>query len=175
VKRRPRRSTPASLTAAVLLAASAFVAVVAVQTILAQKPWVSYRSVADALHNAHWNDLAPAIAGGAAALLGLILLLAAALPGKLTVLPLEGGVDSGASRRSYRSTLRTAASAVDGVARAKLKVKRRKVSAKVTTARTTTDGLADAVRTAIDRRLDQIAPAVRPNVKIKVHAARSAP
>lgn len=174
MKRRPRRSFPAALTAIVLLAACALVAVVAIQMILKQTPWVSYRSVADALHNARWNDLIPAVAGGAAALLGSVLLLVAILPGKLTVLPLQGELNSGASRRSYRSTLRTAASTVDGVSRAKVKLKRRKVTAKVSTARTTTDGLADAVRGALEHRLDQIAPAVRPTVKIKVHAARSA-
>ncbi|WP_410652633.1 DUF6286 domain-containing protein [Amycolatopsis sp. cmx-4-54] len=174
MKRRPRRSVPATLTAVVLLAACAFVAVIAIQLLLGQKPWVSYESVAGTLHGARWNDLVPAIAGGGAALLGLVLLLIAILPGRLTVLPLEGELDSGASRRSYRSTLTTAASTVDGVAGAKVKLKRRKVFAKVSTGRTVTDGLADAVRAAIEHRLDQIAPAARPAVKIKVHAARSA-
>ena len=174
MKRRPRRSTPATLTALVLLAACAVVAVVAIQTILGEIPWFSYKSVADALHGARWNDLVVVLAGGGAVLLGLILLLTAFLPGKLTVLPLDGELDSGASRRSYRSTLRAAASTVDGVSGAKLKLKRRKVSARVTTGRTTTDGLDDAVRAAIEHRLDQITPAVRPTVKIKVHAARSA-
>lgn len=174
VKRRPRRSIPATLTAVVLLAACAFVAVIAIQLLLGQNPWVSYESVAGTLHDARWNDLVPAIAGGGAALLGLALLLAAILPGKPTVLPLEGELDSGASRRSYRSTLSTAASTVDGVSAAKVKLKRRKVFAKVSTGRTVTDGLADAVRAAIEHRLDQIAPATRPAVKIKVHAARSA-
>ncbi|HEV7978593.1 DUF6286 domain-containing protein [Amycolatopsis sp.] len=174
MKRRPRRSTPATLTAVVLLAACAVVAVVAIQTILGETPWLSYKTAADALHGARWNDLIPALAGGGAVLLGVVLLLTAFLPGRLTVLPLEGELDSGASRRSYRSTLRTAASTVDGVSGAKLKLKRRKVFAKVTTGRTTTDGLADAVRAAIEHRLDQITPALRPTVKVKVHAARSA-
>ncbi len=174
MKRRPRRSTPATLTALVLLAACAFVAVVAIQMILNRTPWVSYRAIAGALHDAHWNDLIPAFAGGAAALLGITLLLTAILPGKLTVLPLHGDLDSGASRRSYRSTLRTAASTVDGVTGAKLILKHRKVTAKVTTRRTSTDGLADAVRAAIEHRLAQIDPVVHPTVTIKVHAARSA-
>ncbi|WP_439657609.1 DUF6286 domain-containing Asp23/Gls24 family envelope stress response protein [Lentzea sp. HUAS TT2] len=174
VKRRPRRSTPATLTAVVLLAACAFVAVIAIQMILEQTPWVSYQSVADAVHNTHWNDLVPAIAGGGAALLGFILLLTAILPGKRTVLPLEGELDSGASRCSYRSTLRAAASAVDGVSGAKLKLKGRKAVVKVSTDRTNTDGIADAVRDAISHRLDQITPVIRPDVKVKVHAARSA-
>ncbi|WP_410655754.1 DUF6286 domain-containing protein [Amycolatopsis sp. lyj-112] len=174
MKRRPRRSIPATLTAVVLLLACALVAVVAVQMLLGETPWVRYDTVADALHDTRWSDLAPAIAGGLVAVLGLVLLMSAVLPGKPTVLPLQGELDSGASRRSYLSTLRTAASTVDGVAAAKLKLKHRRISAKVKTERTNTDGLTDAVRGAIERRLDQIDPAVRPTVKIKVHAPRSA-
>ncbi|MEU0535773.1 DUF6286 domain-containing protein [Amycolatopsis tolypomycina] len=174
MKRRPRRSTPATVTALVLLAGCAFVAVVAIQLILNQSPWVSYQAIAGALHDARWNDPAPALAGGGVALLGITLLLTAILPGKLTVLPLHGELDSGASRRSYRSTLRTAASTVDGVIGTKLLLGRRKVTARVTTRRTSTDGLADAVRAAIEHRLAQIDPVIHPAVTIKVHAARSA-
>ncbi|WP_410667962.1 DUF6286 domain-containing protein [Amycolatopsis sp. cmx-4-68] len=174
MKHRTRRSTAATLTAVVLLAACAFVAVVAIQRILGETPWVDYRTVADALHERRWNDTGTAIAGGAAALLGLVLLSAGILPGKPTILPLDGEPASGASRHSYRNTLRAAASTVDGVGRAQLKLKRRRATVKVTTGRTNTDGLADAVRDAISRRLDQIGPATRPAVEVRVHATRSA-
>ncbi|UOZ04890.1 DUF6286 domain-containing protein [Amycolatopsis sp. WQ 127309] len=173
MKRRTRRGVPATLTAVVLLAACVVVAVVAIQMIAGATPWLSYPSVARTLHDAHWNDPVPAVAGGVSALLGVILLLAAMLPGRLTVLPLEGEVDSGASRRSYRSTLRSAASTVDGVSRARVKLRRRSISAEVTTGRTNTDGLADAVSRAIERRLDQLTPVARPAVRVRVHAARS--
>ncbi len=173
MKRRTRRSIPATLTAVVLLAACVLVAVVAIQMIAATTPWFSYESAARTLHDTHWNDVVPAVAGGASALLGLVLLLAASLPGKLTVLPLEGEVDSGASRRSYRSTLRSAASTVDGVSRVRVRLRRRTVSAAVTTGRTSTDGLADAVHRALERRLDQLTPVARPSVRVSVHSARS--
>ncbi|SEF38436.1 hypothetical protein SAMN05421837_12167 [Amycolatopsis pretoriensis] len=175
MKRRPRRSTPAVLAALVLLAASVGAAVAAVQLILGQRPWIGYDSVAGWLHAQHWNDLVPAVAGGVAVLLGLILVLAAVLPGKLTVLPLRGQPESGASRRSYRSTLRAAASGVDGVSGTKLTVNRRKVSARVRTERISTDGLSEAVHAAISHRLAQIAPATDPAVKVKVKATRSTP
>ncbi|MGW4057607.1 DUF6286 domain-containing protein [Amycolatopsis sp. NPDC004747] len=174
MKRRPRRSTPAVLTALVLLAACVLAAVVAIQLILGQRPWISYDSVAGWLHAQRWNGLVPAIAGGVVVLLGLVLVLAAVFPGKLTVLPLQGEPESGASRRSYRSTLRTAAAGVDGVSGAKLTLRRRKVIARVRTGRTRTDGLAEAVHAAISRRLAQIAPATEPAVKVKVKATRSA-
>jgi hypothetical protein len=176
VKRRPRRGGAAVLTAVVLLAVCVLVATVAIQTILGEAPLIGYRAAADALHATRWADLVPLIAGGVAVVLGLALLLAAVLPGKPTVLPLrdeETEFDSGASRRSYRSTLRAAASDVDGVTTAALSLGSRKVAAVVRTDRTTTDGLADAVRASLDHRLDQIMPETRPELKIKIKAARS--
>ncbi|SDW62743.1 hypothetical protein SAMN05421504_1011090 [Amycolatopsis xylanica] len=173
MKRRPRRSLPATLTALGLLAMCALVAIVSIQLIVGERPWVDYRVVT----RVRWNELVPVIAGGIAALLGLLLLLAAVLPGRLTVFPLRGdesGIDSGASRRSYRSTLRAAASGVDGVSSAKLKIGRRQVAAVVSTERTVTDGLADAVRSALDQRLAQIGPVEQPTVKVRVKASRSA-
>ncbi len=174
MKRRPRRSVPAVLVALVVLAGCVLAAAVAVQTIIGEKPWVSYDAVASALHGTRWSDPLPAIAGGVVALIGLLLLVSAIVPGRPTVLPLEGGLDSGAARRSYRSTLRTAASTVDGVSAAKLKVKRRGIVSVVTTGRTNTEGLADAVRAAIEHRLSQIGPATVPAVRVRVKATRSA-
>lgn len=176
MKRRPRRGAPAVLTAVALLAACVLVATAAVQAILGEPALIDYRAAADSLHTTRWNDVGPLVVGCAAVVLGLVLLLAAVLPGKPTVLPLRDGetaFESGASRRSYRSTLRAAASGVDGVSGAALSVGRRRVSAVVRTERTTTDGLADAVRASLDHRLDQIAPEDRPELKIKIKAARS--
>lgn len=175
MKRRPRRSTPAVLTALGLLVACALVAVVAIQMIIGASPLVDYRSVATTLHGMHWNDFGVALAGGVLALAGLLMLLAAILPGAPTVLPLSGdpvGMDSGATRRSLRSTLRAATSTVDGVSGAKLRLGRRKVAALVRTTRTNTAGLDDAVRAAIEHRLDQINLANRPSLTVKVHATR---
>jgi hypothetical protein len=174
VKRRPRRSTPATLTALVLLAACVVGAVSAIQLVLGQTPWVDYHAIAVVLHRTRWNDVVPALAGGAAAVLGLVMLLCGVLPGRRTILPLGGDLDSGASRPSYRRTLRAAASDVDGVAETRVKLRERKVILEISTDRTNTHGLADAVRTAVSRRVDQIGPATRPAVQVKVHAARSA-
>lgn len=172
--RRPRRSVAAALTALVLFAGCALVAIVGVQMLAGQRQLIRYRSVADALHRAHWNGLGVGIAGGVAAALGLILLLAAIVPGKATVLPVRGeGIDSGASRRSLRSTLRAAVGSVDGVTTAKLRLRRRKITAKVWTDCPVTVDLTGAVTSAIDHRLDQIAPAVRPTLRLRVKATRS--
>jgi hypothetical protein len=178
VKRRPRRSTPAVLTAIVLLAACVLVAVVAIQMIIGEPPWVDYRSVATALHGTRWNDSVTALAGGVLALAGVLMLIAAILPGAPTVLPLSGdpaGMDSGATRRSLRATLRSAASTVDGVNTAKLRLGRRKVVAVVRTNRTNTTGLDDAVRAALEHRLDQLNLANRPIPTVRVQTTRNTP
>jgi hypothetical protein len=154
------------------------VTVVAIQMIIGESPWIDYRPVATTLHGLHWNDLGTALVGGVLTLVGLLLLLAAILPGAPAVLPLNGdptGMDSGATRRSLRSTLRSAASTVDGVTAAKLRLGRRKVAAVVRTNRTNTSGLDDAVRAAIEHRLDQINPVNRPTPTIKVQKTRNAP
>ena len=176
MKRRPRRSLPAVLTALVLLAASALVAVVAIQMIINEKPWIDYGSVASTLHDTRWGDTVMLWVGVGVALIGLLLLAAALLPGRPTVLPLSGDrpdMDSGASRRSLRSTLRTAASTVDGVTTTKLWLGSRRARTAVRTNRANTAGLDDAVRAAVERRLDQITPAVRPNLTVRVHAPRN--
>jgi hypothetical protein len=76
--------------------------------------------------------------------------------------------------RGLRSTLRAAANSVDGVAATTLTLRRSAVAVTVRTHRTNTEGLADAVRSAIGHRFDQITPATRPTVRVKVTTTRSA-
>ncbi|WP_409465049.1 DUF6286 domain-containing protein [Amycolatopsis sp. GA6-003] len=174
MKRRTRRSLPATLTAAVLLAAAVLAAVAAIQRLTGHQPWLDYRAVAAVVHDARWTELVPALVSGAVALLGLGLLWAALLPGKRRILPLTGDPDSGADSTGYRAALRAAAADVDGVERAQLSTGSRKVKVRVKTARTRTDGLADAVRAAVESRLDRISPARRPAVSVRVRATREA-
>lgn len=175
--RRPRRGVPAVLTAVVLLAACVLVAVVAVQLLLGEPPWISYTAVATAFHEAQWTDLVPVIAGGVAALLGLLLVLAAIVPGRSRVLGLapDGSTtDAAISRTSLRTTLRDAAK-VDGVTTAAVTLRRGRVRAVVHTDRTITDGLADAVRAAVDQRVEHIGLARPHQVTVQVKAPRSTP
>lgn len=81
MKRRPRRTIPAILTGLVLLTTCVLIAIVGIQLIIGQTPLIRYRSVTDALHSTQWNDTATLGAGAAAVLLGLLMLLAALLPG----------------------------------------------------------------------------------------------
>jgi hypothetical protein len=175
VNRRPRRSTAAVLTALVLLAACVLVAIDAIQILVRQRPMVSYPSFAHTLHRLHWNGVAVEIAGVALAVIGVLLLLVACLPGRPTMLALsdearEGELPpSGLSRHGLRNMLRATAADVDGVTTAKLTVRRKVVAASVHSAGPPGD-LADNVRGALEQRLDQIAPARRPALRVRASA-----
>ncbi|PRX50035.1 hypothetical protein B0I33_102151 [Prauserella shujinwangii] len=174
--RRPRRSLPAILSALALLAAAVLVATSAIQMLAGQRPFISYDAVAETLNRARWDDWGVAVAGGVAAALGLVLLLSAALPGSATVVPLDDdrdGLDSGASRRGLRTTLRAAAAEVDGVRSARLAVRRDVVTATVRTDRVRGEGLRDAVHAALERRLEEISLAARPALQVRVRSTRS--
>jgi hypothetical protein len=176
VIRRSRRSLPASLVALVLLAACVVVAVSAIQFLVGERPLVGYTSLTDAIHRTNWDQWPVLLGGGVAVVLGLVLLYAAVVPGKAIVLPLAPtgeNIDSGATRQSLRRTLRTAVSSVDGVDTTKLKQGRKKVTARVRTNRTNTEGIAEAVRSAVELRLDQIAPVIRPSVRVRLKSVRS--
>jgi hypothetical protein len=176
--RRPRRTIPAVVTALVLLSVCVLTAVSVIQLLAGSRPLISYAAIADLAHTTHWDSVGVAIGAGGVMLIGLVLLLTAILPGRPTIVPLRATdtgsvIDAGASRRSLRSTLRAAANAVDGVTATTLTLRRRTVSAVVRTHRTTPEGLTEAVRAAIERRLDQISPATRPAVRVRVVAPRS--
>jgi Family of unknown function (DUF6286) len=178
--RRPRRSVPAAVTALVLLGVSVLTAISVIQLLAGQRPLISYAAIADLAHTTRWDSLAVVVVAGLVMVIGLILLLLAILPGRPTVIPLQATVtgtdavlDTGASRRSLRTTLRAAANAVDGVTGTTLTLRRRTVTAAVRTLRTTPEGLAEAVRAAISHRLDQISPTTRPAVRVRVTAPRS--
>ncbi|MGW6443199.1 DUF6286 domain-containing protein [Lentzea sp. NPDC055074] len=178
--RLPRRSTPAVLVALTVLAVCVLVAVVSVQMILGQDPWVDPRALFGALHDTRWADPVVTLTAAACVVLGAGLLLCAVLPGRPTVLPLRDDdpdtsstVDSGTTRRSLRNVLRTAASSVDGVTATRLDLGRRTVTATIRTDRTITEGLADAVRGALENRLDHVGPAARPAVVVRVRARRT--
>ncbi|MGH3519157.1 MAG: DUF6286 domain-containing protein [Haloechinothrix sp.] len=176
--RRPLRSIPAVLVALVVLAVCVLAATSAIQQLLGTQPLIGYDAITGAAGSVRWNEVVIAIGGVVLGVLGLVLVLAAVLPGKPVVLPLATSgaafpMDAGVRRSSLRTNLRAAVHSVDGVAGATVKLRRRKIATKVTTHRTTTDGLADAVRAALQQRVDRIAPARTPELRVRVVSTRS--
>jgi hypothetical protein len=161
MKRRTRRRVPATITAVVLLAFCVAVTVFAVQTILGRTTWVSL----PALSATRWTDPVPVVVAVVVAALGLVLLFVAVWPGKVRIIPLAGPLPAGAARHTYRGALRAAASTVDGVTDARVRLRRQRVLVRISTQR---PEVADVVRAAVERRVDAIGPAVRPTVRVRV-------
>jgi hypothetical protein len=157
-----------------LLAVCVVSAVSAIQFLVHERPFVSYRALTDVVHGTSWTHWSVVLGGSVAVVVGLVLLYAALVPGKPVVVPLSPAdehVDVGASRRSLGRTLRASVSSVDGVTTTKLKQGNKKVTAKVRTNRVDADGLTEAVRSAVELRLDRIAPLARPSVRVRVRVA----
>ncbi|HEY3464855.1 MAG TPA: DUF6286 domain-containing protein [Amycolatopsis sp.] len=158
------------LTALVVLAACALVATALVQRLLGGRPVLSFEAVASRVHETTWNELPVLVGGGAAVLAGLALLAAAVSRGRPVVLALSPvpGVEAGTTRHGLRTSLRSEAAGVDGVAATAVKLRRRRVRVTVRTNRTNTDGLAEAVGTAVSRKLEQVGLAKVPAVRVRV-------
>jgi hypothetical protein len=175
MKRRPRRTVPATLVALVVLAAAVLVAVSCIQLLAGQTPWLPFTAMAEFGAGLAWNQPVMLAIAAAVALLGLVLLLAALKPGTPTVLPLasaENQPDTGATRSSLTNVLTTTAAGVDGVDKAKVRLGGRTVIARVHTPLRDPGELADHVRAAITDRLDDIGLARRPRIRVRVASTR---
>lgn len=174
MKRRSRRSLAAVLVAVALMALCAFAVTVSVQVLMDPRKWDDIDNTIDMLTGVRWGDIVVLAVAVGVGVIGLALVLAAIVPGRLVIVPLAGDdtdISAGVGRRSLRSTLRRGVLAVDGVSAVRIRRRRRKVVAVVRTSRVTTDGLADAGRAAVDSRLDQIDLGTRPTVSVKVRSS----
>jgi hypothetical protein len=174
--RRPRRSLPATLLALVLLAAAVLVAISCIQLLRHQAPLIPFAAIAAFGAGLRWNSPITLLAGAVAAVLGLLLLAAAVLPGRPTVLPLAGRDDhtsAGVSRRSLRRDLSSAAAGADGVSSAAVRVRRARIVATVRTPAADASDVAEQVRSRLDERLTDISLARRPRLRIRVRSHRS--
>jgi len=174
--RRPRRSLPALLVALGLLAAAVLTAISCIQLLLGQPPLLPFAELARTASGLSWHQ--PVVLAGAAVitLLGLMLLAAALVPGTPTVLPLAPVADqpeTGVTRPSLSRSLANAAAAVDGVDHAQVRVRDRRVTATVRTPLQDSPGLDEQVRAALAERLDDIAPARHPQIRVRLSTARS--
>ncbi len=173
--RRPRRTLPALLVALGLLAAAVLTAISCIQLLLGQPPLLPFAELARTASGLSWHQ--PVVLAGAAVitLLGLMLLAAALVPGTPTVLPLAPVADqpeAGVTRPSLSRSLANAAAAVDGIDHAQVRVRDWRVTATVRTP-LGSPGLDEQVRSALAERLDDIAPARHPRIRVRLSAARS--
>jgi hypothetical protein len=181
LRRRPSRSWPAALTALVLLAAGALLAIAAIARLTGGSWPAAWQSVTDAATGAAWGSTAVWVAVVLALVLGLVLLLAALVPGAHRTARLDRQ-GSGAARQTElvvtsRGLARLAAAAgdsVDGVDRVSVSASGRTVRVRVqSSTRDDATLVKDRVKQVVTDRLQQagVTPAAQVRVAVVVKEA----
>ena len=172
---RPRRMVPATIVAVVLIVVSAFVAAGIIAALAGRRLDILHPgAVASWLAGLRWHDAIPLAVGVVAMVVGLILLVAAVKPGRAKVVALacdEPDVVIGLTRRGVRCVAAVAAGDVDGVERARARVRGRRVRVKVTTPlREASEVVAvgERARQAAERALDELDLARPVKVAVRV-------
>ena len=156
-----RRVLPALLTAAVLAVAAitVLIDIIAVQTGHRGLIW-PYQRIATWGRTHSWDTTLVVVVAAVLTALGVLLILAALLPGKPTLIALDTGaadVVAGTSRRSLARTLSEAARSVDGISAAKAKPRRRTLRVKATSRLRDPAGQQEQVTAAVTFRLADLA------------------
>ncbi|HEY1156386.1 MAG TPA: DUF6286 domain-containing protein [Arthrobacter sp.] len=173
--RRPSRSLPATITAVVLLLLAVAGAWAGIERLATGRWPAVLGQVRQALSDLPWNN--PAVWAGTALLtvLGLILLLAAVLPGKYTTLPLAAPGTTDArptetviSRRGLATIARAHLDQADGVDHATVSATGKKVTALVRTPMHEAPHLAGQLQDSLRRRFEQMGVDPLPHVQVNV-------
>lgn len=175
LRRRSSRSVPATITAVILLVVCIAVAWAAINRLLSGS-WPSFLAPAgEFLSGQTWASPAVWAAAIIVALTGLILFLAAILPGKHTAIRLTGpdGADSKVtetviSRRGLAKLASSHLDQADGVDSASVTATAKKVTATVSTPLHNAPELAGKLTRSLERKFDQIGVDPAPRVTVKV-------
>ncbi|WP_202238439.1 DUF6286 domain-containing protein [Actinacidiphila reveromycinica] len=169
------RRVPAALTAAVCtgLAGLFLYDIAAVRTDRDAMAW--RKTLADELATRHLDDVWIIVGAAVAAALGLWLLLLAVTPGERGVLPMArrgaGGVRAGLDRHAAELVLRDRAMEVAGVRWSRVKVGRRKITARATSHFRELDDVRRDLSAALDAAAAQLGLAKA--LGMRVHVQRS--
>ncbi len=175
---RRRRVVLAVVAALILGGAGATVAVdvVAVQLAGHSLVW-PYEQIATNLRSATWTQSSVLAVAIAAVVVGVLLILAALLPGKrklLTVTTVRPDEWVGVGRRSVRRALGSSAADVDGVGSADVRLRRRKARIDVVTPLRDPLDLRARVTTAAEHRIEQIRLVRPPALTVRVRHRKDA-
>lgn len=171
---RPSRTLPAVAVAAALAAAAIATAVQVTAGLihhavhLLPVAWLTQFG-----HTTHWSDPAAQAAAALVCLLGIVLIAVAFTPGRSRAVPLTpSGPHTviGITRAGLRRHLAAAATGIDGIARARVRVGRRSIRVKALSPLRDTTGLSQQVHQALTGRLQHLAP-LRP-LRVRVTVRR---
>lgn len=175
--RRPRRTVPAVIVGLILLAAAVVVVISCIQLIVGNAPLIPFTAVGRFAADASLDDPAVLIGGAVLALVGVVLLVCALLPGTPQVLALAESndhTDAGVARQSLARDLTAHARAADGITGARVAVGARTVTVNARTPLRDRSGLSERVRELVGARLDDINLARPARVRVSITPDRSA-
>lgn len=176
LRRRSSRTVPATITAIALLAL-AVVVIWGSVAYLTQGSWPAFASNgSDAIEPTTWSHPSVSVASGIAAILGLLLLIIAILPGKQTALEIigsRGGVkNTSETVISPRGLARLTSSHVDqtdGVDSSSVTVTAKRVTVDAKTSLHQAKGLSKDLEESITEKFDSIGLSPIPKVTVRVH------
>ncbi|GII59457.1 hypothetical protein Pth03_78460 [Planotetraspora thailandica] len=173
---RPRRTIPAMIASIALLAAGVLTALEVIMALWGRPAQIV---PIDDLNRwaaaTTWQDRAALGSAGLATLLGLLLLLIAWVAGRPRVVALrtdDPDLVAGVSPRMLANLLGDAAGRVDGVRRARAKVRGRHVTVQATTDLRDAAEMEERVRAAVEREIATLAPVARYTVRARVRTPR---
>lgn len=168
----PRRVLPSVVTAALLTAAAVILAVEVIGALVGRPPGLlPVADLARLGQNLRWDDVLVLAVASLLSALGLLLLLLALRPGRLRAIPLrsdDANVLLGIARSDLRRYVARAAQSVDGVDRARVKVRRGRVRVRAVSPLHDVAELTGQLRGAVAERLGTLAPLHRPHLRVTV-------
>ncbi|MEU8269067.1 DUF6286 domain-containing protein [Sphaerisporangium sp. NPDC049002] len=166
---RPRRTVPAVVTSLLLAAAALVTFVGAVAALARGRAQVPPLTWLAPVGRTHWSDPAALTTAAVACLLGILLLVLALTPGRPRAIPIaseDPRTVTGITRTGLSRHLATVAAKVDGVSRARVRLRRDRVHVTAATPLRDASGLPDEVTQAVVTRLEELRP-LRP-VRVRV-------
>ncbi|WP_329244839.1 DUF6286 domain-containing protein [Actinoallomurus sp. NBC_01490] len=167
-----RRVLPSVITSALLAAAAIILTIEVIGALVGRPPGVlPVVDLARLGRNLRWDDVLVLAIASVLAALGLWLLLLALRPGRLRAVPLRSqdpNVVLGIARPDLRRYVARAAQNVDGVDRARVKVRRHRVRVRAVSPLHDVAGITGQVRVAVAERLDELEPLHRPHLRVTV-------
>ena len=159
---RPRRTYPAVAAAGGLAAAAVLITADVVTGPVDRRVHVLPVAWLTRLgHDTHWDDPAAIATAAIACLLGVLLIALALVPGRPRLIALtshDPHTVIGITRTGLRRHLAAAATGIDGIARARVSLGRRRVRVKAASPLRDARGLSPQVHQAVTGRLEDLAP-----------------
>ncbi|MBV9795279.1 MAG: hypothetical protein JO016_15220 [Actinobacteria bacterium] len=172
---RPRRAGPAIVVSALLAVATGLIAAYLISKYVGHQVHVLPSGLFQAGHQLHWDDQRSLVASGVACALGLVLIGYALRPGRHRVVPVASQHPRSVvavTRGGLRRYLAGGALTVDGIASAKVRVRRRRAQVFAASSLRDTEGLAAQVETAVNERLAALTPLRPLRVSVSVQKRR---